>query len=1019
MGSITEYAFKNKVVVYFLLALVVLGGVISYSNMGKLEDAKFTIKVALVVTAYPGASPHQVEQEVSELIERAANEVEYVDEIYSTSYAGLSIVEVEINDRYTTEDMPQIWDVLRKKIADVAGELPPGAIAPQVIDDFGDVFGTFYAITGEGYSYEELKEYSEFMKRELLTVDMVGKITLFGNQSECIDIVVNDAKLSELGVNPGLIIQALNTQTNIAPSGNIELVDRYIRVSGNAPYANIDEINNTIITVGPEQFYLKDFAEVTKSYVDPAQSLMHFNGNDAIGLGVSAATGANVIVLNENLNTKIAKLQANLPVGIELTPIYNEAKEVEAATGTFVINLVESVIIVFVILLIFMGFRSGLLIASGLIFSILGTIVLMYAFDISMHRSSLAAIIIAMGMLVDNAIVVTDGALVDIQRGLNARKAILNVSKLTAMPLLGATIIAILAFLPVFLSPSTAGEINHDLFLVLAISLSLSWIFAMTQSAITNERFLKAPKVIKEDPYDTKMYVMFKNMLTGIIRYKWISTAVLFLLLVLGIGLFGKVKQAFFTPLEKAYFVVNYWLPEGSTLNKVDHDLSIAEDYLFENVPEIVNITTSLSQTPPRYMLMAITESYNSSFGQLMIETHDADEAVAIRPLLKNYFAENYPNASVQINGYVAGPPIPYKVEARFIGPDPDVLRQLSEQAKDIMHTVPECIDIRDDWRGQVMTWNPEYSPIKANRAGITRQDLGEAIQRSTSSGLIVGMYREDNENLPLVLKVENESLNSIESISNTGVWPRMGNASVPLKEVVGDIKLEWSNSVIQRYNQQRAITVQCNPVDPDMSGATLLALVKSEIDAIALPDGYSMMWDGEYKQSMEAGKATGVYFPLAMLLIVLIIIMLFNNIRQSLVVILIIPLQILGVAVGLFITGNAFGFMAIVGFLGLMGMVLKNAIVLMDQIKINLEKEGVIPFNAIIKASVSRSRPVILAALTTMLGMMPLIGDAMFSSMAVTIIFGLLFATVLTLIAVPLLYAIFFKVKAPQKVTL
>lgn len=1017
MGSITEYAFKNKVVIYFLLLLITLGGVISYVNMGKLEDAKFTLKVALVVTPYPGASPHEVEQEVTEVIERAVNEMEYIDYVTTSSYAGLSIVEININDRYKSEEMSQIWDILRNKISDASGELPEGAIDPQVIDDFGDVFGTFYAITGDGFSYEELKEYSEYMKKELLTVDMVGKIKLFGNQSECIDIIVNDAKLSELGVNPGLIIAALQTQTNIAPSGNIELVDRYVRVSGNSPYGNINDISNTIIQVGPEQFYLKDFAEIKKSYVEPAQETMNFNGSEAIGLGISAAKGANVIVLNENLNKKIATIEANLPVGVELNPIYNEAKEVEAATNTFVVNLIESIAIVFVILLLFMGVRSGLLIASGLIFSILGTIVVMYSFDIALHRSSLAAIIIAMGMLVDNAIVVTDGALVDIQRGLNPKKAILNVSRLTAMPLLGATIIAILAFLPVFLSPSTAGEINRDLFLVLAISLSLSWIFAMTQSAITNERFLKAPKAIKEDPYDTRMYIIFKNVLTKIIKHKWISTAILFMLLIFGFGLFGNVKQAFFTPLEKSYLVVDYWLPEGSSLNKVDHDLTIAEDYLSENVSEIVNITTSLSQTPPRYMLMAITQSYNSSFGQLMIETHDSDEAVSVRPEISKYFAENYPEARVQISGYIAGPPIPYKVEARFMGPDPAVLRELSEKAKNAMHNIPECIDIQDDWRNQVMTWSPEFSPIKAKRTGITRSDLGAAIQRSTSSGLIVGMYREDNEHLPLVLKVENDSKNSIKSISNTGVWPRMGSASVPLKEVVDDIDLSWENSVIKRYNQQRAITVQCNPIDVNMSGTTLLSLVQADIEAIELPDGYSLMWDGEYKKSKEAGEATGIYFPLAMLLIVLIIIMLFNNVRQSLVVILIIPLQILGVAVGLFITGNAFGFMAIVGFLGLMGMVLKNAIVLMDQIKINLEKEGVIPFNAIIKAAISRARPVILAALTTMLGMMPLIGDAMFASMAVTIIFGLLFATVLTLIAVPLLYAVFFKVNAPQKI--
>lgn len=1015
MKSLTEYAFKNKIVVYFILVLVFFGGISSYFKMGKLEDAVFTIKTALVVTSYPGASPHEVEQEVSEVIERAAQEMTTIDDVTSSSWAGLSIVQVNLKESMRSNEMPQTWDILRKKIQDASSELPLGANPPEVVDDFGDVYGMFYAITGDGFSYEELNDYAEYMKRNLLTVDLVGKITLFGSRTECVNIVINDAKISELGVNPGIIIQALNAQSGVAPAGNIEMLDQNIRVTGNSAYKNIEEIGKTIIQIGEEQLYLEDLAKIEKSYLEPARNLMFFNNQESIGLGISTEHGGNVLDLAENLNKRMEELMPNLPVGIELSPIYNEAKEVNNANSQFIINLLESVAIVIVVLLLFMGLRSGLLIGSGLIFSILGTIIIMHAMGISMHRSSLAAIIIAMGMLVDNAIVVTDGVLVDIQRGLNRKKAIISVSKLTSMPLLGATLIAILAFLPVFLAPNAAGEINHDLFLVLAISLSLSWVFAMTQTAITNDHFLKTPKTIK-DPYDNKFYTFFTNFLTRVIRYKWISISGVILSLFLSIMLFGKVKQAFFAPWEKSYTLVDYWLPEGTTIHKVREDLAKAESYLSVNFPEVVNITTSLGQTPPRYMLPAQVVKQNSSFGQLIIETNTPDEAEIIKPRLKTYFLENFPDASAQIKGYIAGPPIPYKVEARFIGPDPDVLRKLSEQAKAIMHRQSECCDIKDDWRNQVLTWDPQFSSLKANRVGITRGDLGTAIQRLTSSGLIIGQYRENEEKLPMVLKVDNESQNSFESISNTGVWSKNGRTSVPLKEVVDNIDISWQNSVIQKYNQERAITVQCNPVDPFMSGATLLAFVKDDIETIALPDGYHMMWDGEYKPSMEANKATGTYFPLAMLLIVLIIVMLFNNIRQSLIVILIIPLQLIGVAFGLFITNSVFGFMAIVGFLGLMGMVLKNAIVLMDQIKINLEKEGVLPFNAIIKAAISRMRPVFLAAATTMLGMMPLVTDPMFSSMAITIIFGLLFATVLTLIGVPLLYSLFFKVKVPQK---
>ena len=1007
----TEYALKNKVVIYFILLLVLVGGTVSYFHMGKLEDAVFTIKTALVVTVYPGASPHEVEQEVTEVIERAVMEMDNIKEIYSTSSAGYSVVQVDIDQALANEDMPQQWDILRKKVQDVLSTLPQGAKTPMVIDDFGDVYGMFYAVTADGFSRQELHDYAEYLKRELLTVDQVGKITLFGDRTECVDIKIDDAKISELGINPGLIIQSLHAQTDIAPAGKIELAGKYVRVSGNMASQSIDELEKTIIRIGSEQFYLGDIAKIEKSFLDPPQNLMCYNGSEAIGLAVSTKKGGSVLELGDNLSYKINQLKANLPVGIELLPVYSEAKEANTANKVFITNLMESVGIVVLVLLLFMGFRSGILIGSGLIFSILGTILVMNLCGISMHRTSLSAIIIAMGMLVDNAIVVTDGALVNIQRGINRRKAIVDISRTTAMPLLGATLIAILAFLPVFIAKSNAAEINHDLFLVLAISLSLSWFFAMTQTAITNERFLKIKNLV-DDPYDNKFYAFFKRFLAMIIRHKWLSVSAVMVMLFLAVMLFAGIPKAFFMSLDKSYTLVDYWLPEGTTIHKVQEDLSIAENDLFRNLSEIKNITTSLNKTPPRYLLPAINENYNTSYGQLMIETHTSKEAVEMRPYLRTYFAENFPQARVRIKGYTLGPPIKYKVEARFIGPDPVILRRLAEQAESILHNEPAVGDITNDWRNQELTWSPVYSPIKAKRAGIARSDLGNAIQRSTSSGLIIGMYRENDEKLPLVLKVDNNSLNSIENIKNTGVWSMQGQTSVPLKEVVDNITIGWEDGLIQRYNQERAITVQCDPADPNMTGATLLKLVRNSVESIPLPDGYSFMWAGEYKTSKEANASTRQFVPLALLLIVLIIIMLFNNVRQTVVVLLVIPLSVIGVAIGLFITHTAFGFMAIIGFMGLIGMVLKNAIVMMDQIRINMSNDGVDRYSALEGAAVNRLRPVFLASLTTMLGMLPLVADSMFSTMAVTIIFGLLFATLLTLVVVPLLYAAFYKIK-------
>ena len=591
--NLAEYTLKNRVFVYFILVLVFIGGIVSYFNVGKLEDAEFTIKTALVVTRYPGASQYEVEQELTEKIERAAQQMDNIDEIYSSSYAGLSIIQIDLKESMRAKQMPQEWDILRKKINDIRGELPPGAMTPTVVDDFGDVYGIFYALTGEGYSQDQINDYARFIQRELLTVGQVGKIILFGDRTECVDLIINHEKLSELGVNPGVIIGALNAQSTVAEAGTIQLNDLNVRVAGNTAFNSIEDIKNTIVNVGPEQFYLKDLVQVKKSYLEPVTSMQRFNNKQAVGIGISTINGGNVLTMAENINAKLEQVTSQLPVGLELHTIYDQAREVNNANDVFIINLIESIAIVIVILLVSMGLRSGVLISSGLLFSILGTLIAMRAFNISLHRTSLSAIIIAMGMLVDNAIVVTDGILVSLQRGLKVKKAIINVGKSTAWPLLGATFIAILAFLPVFLAPNSAGEINEDLFKVLAISLGLSWIFAMTQTPLVCERFLKPSKDV-QNPFDGKWYKLFKSALEKLLKYRKISLAGVLLLLVAAIIAFGHTKKAFFMPLEKNYTLVDYWLPEGSNIHKVSSDLESIETYLLDSISEVKNVTTSI-----------------------------------------------------------------------------------------------------------------------------------------------------------------------------------------------------------------------------------------------------------------------------------------------------------------------------------------------------------------------------------------------------------------------------------------
>ncbi|MFA8435436.1 MAG: efflux RND transporter permease subunit [Marinifilaceae bacterium] len=1007
--SLAEYSVKNRVVVSFALIFILLGGIASYFKMSKLEDAEFTIKKALVITQYPGASPHEVEQEVTDVIEKAVQATRGLDYVHSESYAGLSILNVEIKQSLKNREMPQIWDILRRKVNDIQGQLPAGAKPSVVMDDFGDVYGVFYALTGDGFSYAELKDYAEYIKRELLMVDNVGKIALFGTKMESVNIEISQSKVAELGINPGMIVQTLNAQGNLVNAGAINMGSQRVRIEGDGSFQSLEEIGEVVIQ-GPlgEQFLLKDIATITRDYIEPDRTMMRHNGHPALGISLSTAPGGNVVDMGEDVQKRVQELMAQLPVGIELNRVYDQAEEVVKANDMFIVNLLESVAIVVGILLLAMGLRSGLLIGSGLIFSILGTLMVMKGFDIALQRTSLAAIIIAMGMLVDNAIVVTDGALVALQKGVPRRKAIVGAATSTAWPLLGATLIAILAFLPIYLAPTNAGEICASLFMVLAISLGLSWILAMVQTPMSCDLFLKVnTSNEKSDPYGGKAYLIFRSFLEKCLKHRVASVLVLLILLV-GAGFsFTKVKKAFFLELDKPQFMVDYWLPEGSHINQVSEDLKELEQYLMA-MPEVVNVTTSIGQTPPRNVLMAEAISNNPSFGQLFIETHSYDEVNAIKGNVERYIKENYPDVEPRVKTYIGGPNIKFKVEARFSGPDPAVLHELADQAKAIMRADEATKDVRDNWRQRVMVWDPQYSQARARRSMVSRSDVANSLRRATE-GLPVGLFRDNEEKIPIMLRTTSDDQRDISNLTNTPVWG-MGQASVPLKQVVKEIQVKWEDPVIRRYNRRRAITAQCDPADPTMTGNTLFARLHDKIEAIPLPEGYTLEWEGEYRPQQESNEGIATYFPLAIVLILFIIVALFNSVRQPLIITLIVPLSLIGVSLGLLITGKAFGFMAIVGFLGLMGMVIKNAVVLIDQIDLNLA-DGMSPYQAVVQSAISRMRPVMMASLTTILGMIPLVTDAMYGAMAVTIMFGLLFATVLTLIVVPLLYVIFYRI--------
>ncbi|MCP4118506.1 MAG: efflux RND transporter permease subunit [Desulfobacteraceae bacterium] len=1006
--KLPEYSIKYKAVVLFTMVMLVVGGLSAYFKLGKLEDPVFTIKTAVIVTAWPGASPHDVEQQVTDVIEKAAQSADEVDEIHSISQAGLSLVFVDLNEKNRTAQVQQLWDMLRRKVNGVQGELPRGAMPSRVVDDYGDVYGIFLALTGEGYTNAELKKYADYLKRELLLVEDVSRIQLFGDRTQAVYVEISRSRIANLGIHPARILEILSSQNKVLDAGSVETETRRIRVATPGDFKSIEEIENLVIQAGNgESFLLKDLATVTKGYVEPPEPMMRFNGVPAIGIAISAAHGANVVTMGDAVQKRIDELMADLPVGVDLQGIYYQSTFVKGAIKSFVINLLESVAIVVGVLLITMGIRSGLLIASGLVLSILGTLVVMLFFGIDLQRISLAALILVMGMIVDNSIVVTDGSLVYLQKRKDRLFSMVTPAMETAWPLLGATFIACLAFMPIYLSPTNSGEYCASLFQVVAVALLLSWVLAMCQAPVFNHMLLKVNKgATEKDPHGGRAYKIYRWILDFSLGHRILVLVLLVLLMVSSGMAFKHVPKMFFADSDKAQFFIDYWLPQGARIEQVSSDLKEIEAHLAQ-IPEIKNYAATIGSGGPRYITSIEPETENPAYGQLIVNVHDYKKIRELIPTLETWIAAHFPDADPQFSVYINGPSADFKVEARFSGPDPLVLRELSQKAKGIMTENPNAKNIRDDWRQRVQVLTHSYSQNKARKAGVEREHLANAMKQ-IHDGLPVSYFREDDNLIPVCLKVSSQTA-PLAGLDNTPVWGQ-GDRSVPLDQIVTSSDITWEDPLVRRYNRRRAITAQCDTV-PGITSDSLFNELRPLIEAIPLPKGYTLEWDGEYDLSKSGNEGVQKTFPLALLLMVFILVVLFNGFRQPLIIALLVPFAVVGIAFGLFVTGESFGFLALLGAYSLIGMLIKNAVVLIDQIDLEI-REGKDPLAAVKDSCMTRMRPVMMASATTILGMIPLMTDPMFSSMAVTIMFGLAFATILTLIVVPVLYTLFFRIK-------
>ena len=1042
--DISKWAFQNRNLVYFLVAVLLLGGVYSCYEMSKLEDPEVKVKLAMVVTTYPGASAHQVELEVTDVLEKKIRTMGNIDNVESYSYNDLSIIQIELLSTVKDEDVEQCWDMLRRKVSDACALLPPGASTPMVKDDFGNVYGMFYALTGDGLTGRELSDYAELIKREVSDLEGVDRVELYGTRPECINISLLQDRMANLGVKPAEVLATLNGQNKTTYTGYYENGDNRIRVTVNDKFKTVDDIGNMLIQGhDDDQLRLRDIARIEKSYEKPTRNELFYDGEQALGLLVAASSGTDIIKVGNAVAKKLEHLKENrLPAGVECHKVFYQPERVGDSLGTFVINLIESVIIVVLILMLAMGFKSGVIIGISLIVTVFGSFLFLLFAGGTMQRVSLAAFVLAMGMLVDNAIVIIDGILVDLKSGKSRMEAMTAIGKQTVMPLLGATLIAIIAFLPIYMSPDTAGVYTRDLFIVLAVSLLLSWILALIHVPLMADRRLKSEKTTGEANvrvYKGRVYAYLRTALRFGLAHRWSFVFAMVGLLGSSLWGYGYMRQGFFPDMGYNQLYMEYKLPEGTNSTQVVRDLQEIEAYL-KGREEITHVTTSVGGTPGRYNLVRSIANPSLSYGELIVDFTSPEELVENMDEIQSYLSRAYPDAYVNLKRYNLMFK-KYPIEAQFMGPDPAVLHRLADSARHIMENTPEVRLVTTDWEPQVPVLTIEYDQPAARALGLSRNDVSLSLLTATG-GIPIGSFYEGIHANTIYLKCLNEEGDPIEDLGNTQVFSSLPSlngllneemmvklkagtlskeelvegimGSTPLKQISKGVDVRWEDPVVPRYNGQRSQRVQCSPA-PGLETEQARLAVASQIENIPLPEGYTLCWQGEKIASTDSMKYLFKNFPLAVILMIAILIMLFKDYRKPIIIFCCIPLVFVGVVAVMLLTGKTFNFVAIVGTLGLIGMLIKNGIVLMDEITLQIGR-GVEPMTALIDSSQSRLRPVMMASLTTILGMIPLLTDAMFGSLAAAIMGGLLFGTLITLLFIPVLYALFFHIKQTDK---
>ncbi|MGC1955510.1 MAG: efflux RND transporter permease subunit [Gammaproteobacteria bacterium] len=1039
--GLAAVAIKHRVVTYFATFLILVAGMASFFSLGQLEDPEFTVKTAVVLTPYPGASAEEVELEVTNQIEMALQELSQVDYLESWSRSGQSLIVVNVKQEYWSDRLPQVWDEMRRKIHGVRASLPPGTGEPIISDDFGDVFGFQLALVGDGYTYAELERFAKDLSKELNLVEGVARVDLWGVQRQVIYLDVAETQLTQLGLSDASIENTLRQQNMVVDAGHRDIQEKRFRIAQTGEFRSPQDIAD--LTIRPslvdtlqnpgaqdggsaatragrasELIRIRDIGTIERGYRDPPFTQMRYNGRPAVGISITNMAGVNVVQVGEAIDQRLEDLLPTLPVGIEVQRIHWMSDIVGEAVDGFLVSFAQALVIVLVVLTVFMGLRMGFIIGTALIITILGSFLVMAVLGIELQRMSLGALIIALGMMVDNAIVVADGIAVRLRKGMDRTEAAIEAATQPAWPLLGATVVAMMAFYPIFASPWDAGEYLRTLFSVVAIALLVSWVVSVTVTPLQCLDMLPAPKqgASGQDPYHAGFFRGFRKLLELAIRLRFLTISAMVALLVVAIIGFGNVTQLFFPDSSMNKFMIDFFAPEGTRIQQVAADLRTAESKMLAD-ERVKDVSAFIGAGPPRFYLPVAPEFPNPSYAQLIVNVHDFRDIDELIAELSPRLLEDFPNTLVLPRKYGVGPSATWAFEVRFSGPaiaDPAILRSFAQRGLAILDASPLAGPKRTDWREPVPKLKPQFNQERARWASVTRDDIARSTKRAFD-GRTVGLYREQDNLLPIVLRLTEDERQNVTSLDVLQVQPEMATDTVPLSQVTNGIDVAWEAPIIGRYDRRRTIRVQANPVQ-DVTLPTLRESVLADFDALAaeLPPGYTMEWGGEYEDTAtaQAGLIPGIV-P-AVTIILFIIVALFNAIRPLLVILLTIPFAAIGITVGLLTFDVPFGFVALLGAMSLAGMMIKNAIVLLDEVNLNL-KDGKSQYDAVIYAALSRLNPVILAAATTVLGVIPLLKDVFWVGLAVTIMAGLTFGTILTMVLVPVLYATFYRISAPR----